>query len=109
VDILGISAFYHDSVATLLRDGNIVAAAQDDRHFLLRRQVQHPNEPPLATQKSPKLTFADDRRFRSLFIVPVTDDQTVLPNRAQFKAFLQPVRELSVWSAPDPMQKWIQF
>ena len=26
--ILGISAFYHDSAACLLRDGHIVAAAQ---------------------------------------------------------------------------------
>jgi len=31
VDILGISAFYHDSAACLLRDGNIVAAAQEER------------------------------------------------------------------------------
>jgi carbamoyltransferase len=29
--ILGISAFYHDSAATLLRDGVIVAAAQEER------------------------------------------------------------------------------
>lgn len=27
-DILGISAFYHDSAACLVRDGEIVAAAQ---------------------------------------------------------------------------------
>ena len=31
VDILGISAFYHDSAACLLRDGEIVAAAQEER------------------------------------------------------------------------------
>lgn len=29
--ILGISAYYHDSAACLLRDGNIVAAAQEER------------------------------------------------------------------------------
>jgi len=29
--ILGISAFYHDSAATLLVDGNIIAAAQEER------------------------------------------------------------------------------
>ena len=29
--ILGISAFYHDSAACLLRDGKIVAAAQEER------------------------------------------------------------------------------
>src|SRR6185437_14913406 len=29
--ILGISAFYHDSAACLLRDGDIIAAAQEER------------------------------------------------------------------------------
>lgn len=31
VNILGISAFYHDSAACLVRDGTIVAAAQEER------------------------------------------------------------------------------
>ena len=31
VDILGISAFYHDSAACLLRDGRLIAAAQEER------------------------------------------------------------------------------
>ena len=29
--ILGVSAFYHDSAACLVRDGEIVAAAQEER------------------------------------------------------------------------------
>ncbi|MGE0268876.1 MAG: carbamoyltransferase [Candidatus Omnitrophota bacterium] len=31
VNILGISAFYHDSAACLIRDGEIIAAAQEER------------------------------------------------------------------------------
>src|SRR3989442_9075419 len=31
MNILGISAFYHDSAACLVRDGDIVAAAQEER------------------------------------------------------------------------------
>jgi carbamoyltransferase len=31
MNILGISAFYHDSAAALLRDGEIIAAAQEER------------------------------------------------------------------------------
>lgn len=31
MNILGISAFYHDSAACLVRDGNIIAAAQEER------------------------------------------------------------------------------
>ena len=31
MNILGISAFYHDSAAVLVRDGDIIAAAQEER------------------------------------------------------------------------------
>src|ERR671926_585183 len=31
MDILGISCFYHDAAACLLRDGHIVAAAEEER------------------------------------------------------------------------------
>ena len=31
MNILGISAFYHDSAAALVRDGEVVAAAQEGR------------------------------------------------------------------------------
>ncbi len=31
MNILGISAFYHDSAACLIQDGEIVAAAQEER------------------------------------------------------------------------------
>ncbi len=39
MDILGISAFYHDSAACLVRDGDIVAAAQEER--FTRRKHDH--------------------------------------------------------------------
>ena len=29
--VLGVSAFYHDSAAAILRDGEIIAAAQEER------------------------------------------------------------------------------
>jgi carbamoyltransferase len=32
VNILGLSAFYHDSTACLVRDGQIIAAAQESLH-----------------------------------------------------------------------------
>ena len=31
MNILGISAYYHDSAAALVRDGDIIAAAQEER------------------------------------------------------------------------------
>jgi len=40
--ILGISSFYHDSAATLIKDGNIVAAAQEERFSRLKNDPRFP-------------------------------------------------------------------
>ncbi|MBK8980565.1 MAG: carbamoyltransferase [Planctomycetes bacterium] len=41
--ILGISAFYHDSAAALLRDGEIVAAAQEERFTRKKHDADFPS------------------------------------------------------------------
>jgi carbamoyltransferase len=43
MDILGISCFYHDSAACLLRDGDIVAAAQEERFTRRKHDPRFPN------------------------------------------------------------------
>lgn len=40
--ILGLSAFYHDSAACLLKDGEIVAAAQEERFTRLKHDARFP-------------------------------------------------------------------
>lgn len=42
MDILGISAFYHDAAAILLRDGEIVAAAQEERFTRKKHDASFP-------------------------------------------------------------------
>ena len=42
--ILGISAFYHDSAAALLRDGEIVAAVQEERFTRKKHDPGFPDE-----------------------------------------------------------------
>jgi len=42
VRILGISAFYHDSAAALVRDGEIVAAAQEERFTRKKHDARFP-------------------------------------------------------------------
>ena len=44
MNILGISAFYHDSAAALLRDGEIVAAAQQERFSRRKHDPRLPKE-----------------------------------------------------------------
>src|SRR5262245_13771306 len=41
--ILGISAYYHDSAAALLRDGDIVAAAQEERFSRRKNDERFPH------------------------------------------------------------------
>jgi len=40
--ILGISAFYHDSAATLIKDGEIIAAAQEERFTRHKHDFNYP-------------------------------------------------------------------
>ncbi|MEE9157633.1 MAG: carbamoyltransferase N-terminal domain-containing protein, partial [Gammaproteobacteria bacterium] len=42
MNILGISAYYHDSAAALLRDGDIVAAAQEERFSRKKHDARFP-------------------------------------------------------------------
>ena len=41
--ILGISCFYHDSAATLLKNGEIIAAAQEERFTRIKHDPSFPN------------------------------------------------------------------
>ena len=40
--ILGISAFYHDSAAALVVDGNIISAAQEERFTRIKHDNSYP-------------------------------------------------------------------
>ena len=42
ISILGISAFYHDSAAALLKNGEIVAAAQEERFSRKKHDARYP-------------------------------------------------------------------
>jgi carbamoyltransferase len=43
-NILGISAYYHDSAAALVRDGDIIAAAQEERFSRKKHDSRFPGE-----------------------------------------------------------------
>ena len=42
IKILGISAFYHDSAAALIVDGEIIAAAQEERFTRIKHDAKFP-------------------------------------------------------------------
>jgi carbamoyltransferase len=59
VHILGISAFYHDSAACLLRDGEIVAAAQEERFTRKKGDASFPTHATRYCLEAGGLAVAD--------------------------------------------------
>jgi len=57
--ILGISAFYHDSAAVLLVDGEIVAAAQEERFTRKKHDADFPHNAAKYVLSEGGLTLAD--------------------------------------------------
>jgi carbamoyltransferase len=57
--ILGISAFYHDSAAALVRDGHIVAAAQEERFSRIKHDAAFPTNAVQYCLREAGITPAD--------------------------------------------------
>ena len=59
--ILGISAFYHDSAACLMRDGEIIAAAQEERFTRKKHDPGFPSHAVRYCLKEGGISWADLR------------------------------------------------
>lgn len=57
--ILGISAFYHDSAAALLKDGFIVAAAQEERFSRVKHDARFPAQAVAYCLREAGISFAE--------------------------------------------------
>src|SRR4030095_8805789 len=57
--ILGVSAFYHDSAACLVIDGEIVAAAQEERFTRIKHDSNFPSHAALYCLTEANLDVAD--------------------------------------------------
>ncbi|MBF0594277.1 MAG: carbamoyltransferase [Candidatus Omnitrophica bacterium] len=57
--ILGISAFYHDSAACLLRDGEIIAAAQEERFTRKKHDASFPRNAVTFCLKEADISIKD--------------------------------------------------
>ena len=96
--ILGISAFYHDSAAALIVDGNIIAAAQEER---FTRKKHDAGFPKLAVEyclKEAGLTL-DDVDHVVFYDKPLTKFERILETYlavcpAGFRSFL---KAIPVW------------
>ena len=57
--ILGISAFYHDSAACLLKDGEIIAAAQEERFTRKKHDARFPTNAIIYCLKEAKINSSE--------------------------------------------------
>jgi carbamoyltransferase len=59
MNILGISAYYHDSAACLVRDGAILSAAQEERFSRIKHDFAFPSQAAAWCLQSAGLTVSD--------------------------------------------------
>ena len=108
--ILGISAFYHDSAACLVKDGKIIAAAQEERFT----RVKHDSEFPkyaidfVLSKSNLKLSQVDNIVF---FEKPFLKFERLLETYVAFapKGFLSFVKAMPIWLKEKLFQKNLIF
>ena len=108
--ILGISAFYHDSAACLLKDGKIIAAAQEER---FTRKKHDPRYPKNAIQfvldyANLKLNDVDQIVF---FEKPFLKFERLLETYVAFapKGFISFSKAMPLWIKEKLFQKNLLF
>ena len=108
--ILGISAFYHDSAACIIKDGEIIAAAQEER---FTRKKHDPNYPKNAINfvlnySNLKLSEVDQIVF---FEKPFLKFERLLETYVAFapKGFLSFAKAMPLWIKEKLFQKNFLF
>ncbi len=83
MNILGISAFYHDSAACLIRDGEIIAAAQQERFSRVKHDHRFPHDAIQYCLKEGKVT-ADDLDYVAFYDKPFIKFERLLETYISF-------------------------
>ena len=120
--ILGISAYYHDSAAALLRDGNVLAAAQEERFTRKKHDSEFPHHAIRSCLESTG-TRAAEIDYVAFYDKPFLKFERLLQTYLAFapRGFTSFREALPVWvkdklfqrttilrelKALDPKQKW---
>jgi len=90
--ILGVSCYYHDSAAALLKDGVIVAAAQEERFTRKKHDTSFPVNSIKYCLESQKITI-NDVAYAAFYEKPILKFERMLSQHLQsfprsFKTFL---------------------
>tara|TARA_B100000989_G_scaffold285724_1_gene253718 strand:+ start:7627 stop:9462 length:1836 start_codon:yes stop_codon:yes gene_type:complete len=108
--ILGISAFYHDSAACILKNGEIIAAAQEERFTRIKHDHNYPHNAVEFVLKyaNLKLNEVDQIVF---FEKPFLKFERLLETYVAFapKGFLSFAKAMPVWIKEKLFQKKLLF
>jgi carbamoyltransferase len=96
--ILGISAFYHDSAASILIDGKIIAAAQEERFTRKKHDSSYPFHAIQFVLKFANINFNDIDQI-IFFEKPFLKFERLLETYVAFapKGFLSFSKAIPVW------------
>jgi len=104
--ILGISAFYHDSSATLLKNGKIIAAAQEERFTRIKHDSNFPYNSIISVLKigNTSLSNVDHIIF---YEKPFLKFERLLETYVAFapKGFKQFTKSMPIWLSEKLFQK----
>ena len=108
--ILGISAFYHDSAACILKDGKIIAAAQEERFTRKKHDASYPHKSIefVLSFANLKLSEVDQIVF---FEKPFLKFERLLETYVAFapKGFLSFSKAMPLWIKEKLFQKNLLF
>ncbi|MDR3163165.1 MAG: carbamoyltransferase [Helicobacteraceae bacterium] len=104
--ILGISAFYHDSAAALIIDGEIAAAAQEERFTRIKHDPSFPNNAIEWILSSRKISLSEID-FAVFYDKPFLKFERLLETYVAFapKGFVSFQKAMPIWLAEKLFQK----
>ena len=108
--ILGISAFYHDSAACILKDGEIIAAAQEERFTRKKHDPSYPHNAVEFVLKYANLRLSDVDQI-VFFEKPFLKFERLLETYVAFapKGFVSFSKAMPLWIKEKLFQKNLLF
>jgi carbamoyltransferase len=108
--ILGISAFYHDSAACILKDGKIIAAAQEERFTRIKHDPSYPHNAINFVLKYANLKLSEIDQI-VFFEKPFLKFERLLETYVAFapKGFVSFAKAMPLWIKEKLFQKNLLF
>ena len=108
--ILGISAFYHDSAACILKDGKIIAAAQEERFTRKKHDFSYPHNAIEFVLNNANLKLSQIDRI-VFFEKPFLKFERLLETYVAFapKGFVSFAKAMPLWIKEKLFQKNLLF